>query len=381
MPFEMRLGLCFLLGIGSGLNTLSDFEFIDLERVTWDDCNLNSGDCLTPKGFTFLRARVSDGLWVDVYNLHTDAGADDGDRDARQSNLAQVTAFISDRSEGFPVIVMGDTNSRYTTVEDGASLHSLLDSAGLTDSWVEIIRGGSFPVSGTDALTCPFPFDEGTSQAEMVACETVDKILVRGNTAAQLVPQAFTNENDAFVNDTGYPLSDHYPISASIGWTLSSSLRIGDSIGGPHGTAFNDIGSSSFISSDENIPSITSITLRGAARLDAVLYTLSFEDGTTQDVSHGGDGGGPFTLDLADGEYVVSISACQGQHDGDTRVFWLQLETNEGTTLSAGTQTDDCASFEVPSDPGADGNWGLVAFWGRSGDEVDRLGPVWGATY
>src|SRR5690242_13496850 len=42
-------------GIGSGLNTLSNYAYDtgDFERVRWNSCQLDSGDCLTPKGFTF----------------------------------------------------------------------------------------------------------------------------------------------------------------------------------------------------------------------------------------------------------------------------------------------------------------------------------------
>src|SRR5687768_592064 len=49
---------------GSGLNTLSNFAYDvgDFERVTWNACNLNSGDCLTPKGFTLMRARLGKGV-------------------------------------------------------------------------------------------------------------------------------------------------------------------------------------------------------------------------------------------------------------------------------------------------------------------------------
>jgi len=48
-------------GIGSGLNTLSNFPYINFERTKWNDCNLNGGNCFTPKGFTFMRLRISDG--------------------------------------------------------------------------------------------------------------------------------------------------------------------------------------------------------------------------------------------------------------------------------------------------------------------------------
>lgn len=60
---------------GSGLNTLSNFDWINFERVKWETCSdASSADCLTPKGFTFMRAVVDDGIYVDLYNLHADAG-------------------------------------------------------------------------------------------------------------------------------------------------------------------------------------------------------------------------------------------------------------------------------------------------------------------
>ncbi len=50
-------------GIGSGLNTVSDYAWDgdDFERIGWNSCQIDSGDCLTPKGFTFMRERLSEG--------------------------------------------------------------------------------------------------------------------------------------------------------------------------------------------------------------------------------------------------------------------------------------------------------------------------------
>ena len=62
-------------GVGDGLNTLSNFDWIDFTREKWDTCSDDSGDdCLTPKGFTFMRVIVSEGVYIDFYNLHADAG-------------------------------------------------------------------------------------------------------------------------------------------------------------------------------------------------------------------------------------------------------------------------------------------------------------------
>lgn len=61
--------------LGSGLNTLSTYGWFDFRRVKWDTCSDASGaDCLTPKGFTFMRWNPSEGVYIDAYNLHADAG-------------------------------------------------------------------------------------------------------------------------------------------------------------------------------------------------------------------------------------------------------------------------------------------------------------------
>lgn len=60
---------------GSGLNTLSNFEFSDLDRVKWDKCSIiDDADCFTPKGFTYMRVKIAPGVEVDAYNIHMDAG-------------------------------------------------------------------------------------------------------------------------------------------------------------------------------------------------------------------------------------------------------------------------------------------------------------------
>src|SRR3954452_2091067 len=113
-------------GIGSGLNSLSGYAYDsdDFERVHWNSCQLDSGDCLTPKGFTFMRERLAEGVYVDYYNVLRKAGTDPGDLSARADNLSQLSSFIASHSAGNAVVVMGDTNTRYTrpgdTIRSGA---------------------------------------------------------------------------------------------------------------------------------------------------------------------------------------------------------------------------------------------------------------------
>src|SRR4051794_21773104 len=129
-------------GIGSGLNTLSNYpdDTDDFERAKWNSCQLDSGDCLTPKGFTFMRERLSEGVYLDLYNLHTNAGTNSGDEASRASILSQLTALIKTHSADNAVLVMGDTNTRYTRSED--TIAGFVADNGLNDAWVKLERGG-----------------------------------------------------------------------------------------------------------------------------------------------------------------------------------------------------------------------------------------------
>jgi hypothetical protein len=343
-------------------------EFIDFERTTWDDCYLNSGDCLTPKGFTAMRVRLSSTQWVDIYNLHTDAGSESGDQTARGKNIQQLLDYMAVFSPGMPVMVWGDTNSRYTTSADHIRL---MTDAGFTDSWVLNWRNGTSPDADDTALTCTFPFASGLTQAEMCSCEVVDKIFFRNTDTAlgSLESLDFTNEDYTFLNPTtGEPLSDHYPIASTFSWSEDgNSLRLSDVVGGPHGDYYNDV--PTLLAAGSTTPKITTLTLSGGSRLDRI--EAAYDSIST--ITHGGTGGDAVSLTLASGETLVEVSACSGEKDGHTRVFYMNVTTSAGNTLEAGTATDACSTLSAP-----ESGKRVVGFWGRSGDEVDRMGVVWG---
>lgn len=70
---EFRTDWTGPIPFGSGLNTVANYDWSKFERIKWDDCDINEADCLTPKGFTFMRIRIDD-VDFDLYNLHADAG-------------------------------------------------------------------------------------------------------------------------------------------------------------------------------------------------------------------------------------------------------------------------------------------------------------------
>jgi hypothetical protein len=333
---------------GSGLNTLSHLPYSDLDRTKWSSCN--GTDCLTPKGFSHQRVGLADGVSVDLYNLHPNAGTETADLAARRANITQLSQFIAANSAGNAVIVMGDTNTRYTRADD--NIRELVSTNGLTDAWVQLERGGQAPAAGSPALVCdPAALND--------ACEVVDKILYRGNRQITLTARDYRNENAAFVDAQGKPLSDHYPIATRFDWSASDNVRLSAEIGGPHGTPFSDLAA-------VDLGAVRSLTLRGGSRLDQVSMTMA--NGTT--FSHGGNGGTATTLTLEPGEHLVSAKLSQGEYNSRTRVFSAAFTTNRGRTISAGQPTGETLTATAPQ------GWRIAGFTGRSGDEVDRLGTI-----
>lgn len=338
---------------GSGLNTMSLHPFIDQVRVGWNDCSNTSGaDCLTPKGFTLIRVELASGsegsAYVDVYNLHADAGTSDADLAARASNIRQLSAYINTWSAGNAVIVAGDTNTRYTRTRDNIRL--LSEANGLIDPWVELIRGGEDPSQET---ICQNP-------STTDYCETVDKIFYRSSPVLNLQATSWRYESNRFLQPNGAILSDHNPVAATFKWTLPAALRQSGFLGGPHGTWFSDAQALASIAS----PRVSSIRFRGGSRLDSVSVTLN--GGTS--FTHGGSGGSVSELQLSSGERWTRATICQGQRNNRTRIFSIQAVTSSGRTVSVGTPTNECAEYTAPQ------GWGIVGFLGRDGDEIDRLG-------
>ncbi|MFG2965726.1 jacalin-like lectin [Streptomyces sp. NPDC048288] len=343
-------------GIGSGLNTVSNYAWDgdDFERVGWNSCQIDSGDCLTPKGFTFMRERLAEGVYVDFYNLHTNAGTNDGDEASRADNLSQLTSFIGTHSAGNAVVVMGDTNTRYTRSAD--TIAEFASNNGLTDAWVQLIRGGSAPAKGSDALVC-----DQSGATVPNTCEVVDKVLYRSSKLVTLNATSYNNEHAKFLTSDGLMLSDHDPITVGFSWTQNANFQLSDQFGGPHGDYYQDIDK---VAAGARA---TTISLRTGSRVDQVGITLA--DGTT--LTHGGTGGTASSLTLGSSEYVTTAYLCEGKYNNTTRIFYAKFTTNLGRTLAGGATTSDCVTRTAPS------GWQIAGFHGRSGDELDKVGFIY----
>jgi hypothetical protein len=284
--------------------------------------------------------------------VHTNAGVSDGDLASRADNLSQLTSFISSHSAGNAVIVMGDTNTRYTRAAD--TIAAFAANNGLTDAWVRLERAGVAPAAGSDALVC----DES---AITNTCEVVDKVLYRGSRFISLNATYYNNEHAKFLDSSGLMLSDHDPVTVNFTWSTNPAYRFSEQFGGPHGGYFDDV---------DSVPwgaQATAISLRAGSRVDQVGVTLS--NGTT--LSHGGTGGTYASLTLGSTEYVTSAYLCRAEYNSHTRVFYARFTTNLGRTLAGGSTTSDCTTVTAPA------GWQIAGFHGRSGDEVDKIGFIY----
>lgn len=249
------------------------------------------------------------------------------------------------------MLVFGDTNTRYSRTADIPAI--FINNNGMKDAWIELARSGVIP---TQESVCENP-------STTTYCEIVDKLWYRGSAALNLQATTFQYAGSMFLQEDGNILSDHDPILVDFKWSLNNALRVSDPMGGPHGDYYNDLTTLSTLSS----PKPTSITLRGANRLDAISLTLS----SGQTFTHGGTGGSATTLTLSQGESLNSATLCQGKYNDNTRIFYMEVKTSAGRTASAGKKTSDCVTRS------AEDGWGISGFTGRSGDEIDRVALIY----
>ena len=192
--------------LGDGLGVLSRFPISDTERVPWDRCfgEFDSGasDCLAMKGFLVTRLELADGVEVDLYDLHGEAGGGPEDQALQAADFEQLAAYMQEHSKGRAIIVGGDTNlhtdppgkDAHEDSGDGKDLaiwNDFLDAVGLTDSCA--------------ATDCD---DLGR----------IDKVAYRSDGGVDLEARSHEFQTDVFVDEAGEDLSDHQALEVVFSW-------------------------------------------------------------------------------------------------------------------------------------------------------------------
>lgn len=187
--------------------------------TAWNKSNgkfTNGADELITKGYRHYTVCLGADLYVDFYTMHMDADTDPADNAARASQWEQLRDAILANRSGRPVIVMGDTNSRYTRDDILGLFTNPVDADGrytVRDVWVDMCQGGVYPKLGADALVIP----DGQKQNPEAyrTNEIVDKVLYLDPTAAgglHLTPTAISYDADGYVGTDGELMGDHVPV-------------------------------------------------------------------------------------------------------------------------------------------------------------------------
>ncbi len=185
----------------------------------WNDHNGytdEGGDGLIKKGFRYYLVTLADGTTIDLYTMHMDADDGQADRDARSSQLRQLVSYIKAHNNGRPIVIIGDSNCRYTRDTVKKDLIDALnedENYTIRDPWIQFGRNNSYPAYGSSSIMAE---TEGYRSGEVV-----DKIWYVNNKQSNIRLVAETYHQDlSFVASQdvegtalkqGSPLCDHKP--------------------------------------------------------------------------------------------------------------------------------------------------------------------------
>lgn len=206
-----------------GLNVLWNTNTCSATDESWAAWNAHKGGIsdqandLIKKGYRHYTVTFG-GNAVDLYQLHMEAGTgteEDGTLNEHSLNaqrqLIQLVNAIKHTDNKRPIIVMGDTNCRFTRENMKQLFIDALnaDKRFITnDCWVEMCKGGVYPDCPSESLH--------VNDLGYVNGEVVDKILYINNTDSdvKLTLNNFRVATD-FTKADGTFLADHCPVVAN----------------------------------------------------------------------------------------------------------------------------------------------------------------------
>lgn len=301
-------------------------------RVKWNDIYGGSGllnvgdngaDGMIDKGFRLYTVTLATNVAVDVYVLHMDANTADSDDDydsngkdknivARESQLSQLAnAIITNTGKNKrPVIVIGDTNCRYTREAVKTDFIDKINADSrftIKDAWIEHMWGGEYPQYPSESIT--------TDQYGDQKGEVVDKIFYINTTESNL-----TLKSNNYLHNTSITVSDHYPVV--VNFTLTD----------PNGTPLTDnekennwtveeavVGSGKPKWEGEHVVSGTSYYLMNVGTGEYIKWGGAY---LTEAVA--GNGGTPITPTTSDNGntwYIKSSRGSLGYPNGGTDIY------------------------------------------------------------
>jgi hypothetical protein len=198
-PYQSEPSTQYPTLVQDGLNRFSRFAWSNFQCERWVECyggtNNAAGDCLASKGFSVARTTLAEGIEVDIYNHHAEAGGSPEDDTAREAGFAQFIEFVNAYSgDDRAIIFAGDTNLHRSDPEDGPLIELVMESLGLLDAAQEL---------------------EGTQ-------ESIDRFFYRSDSRVTLEPTSW-RFGDEFIDSGGQDLSDHWAVHVGFRWERVSA--------------------------------------------------------------------------------------------------------------------------------------------------------------
>ena len=215
-------------GLGfAARNATCSFSNENIVKFTSSSGGLTSGaNTCIKKGFRHYVMTLADGTQIDVIITHmnTYSSSGSGHINAQHAQLKQIAQYVNGlKANNRPIIIMGDTNCRYTRHDFQTYFWGVLDSSfEVKDPWVEFQWDGVYPTYGGKSLMVSDA--TGTDSKTDIICENtqkgevVDKIIYINNPDApvQISANSYLRDYDGYNG-----LADHMPIVVEFSYTVA----------------------------------------------------------------------------------------------------------------------------------------------------------------
>ncbi len=177
----------------AGLATFARPPLVAVSRGSLGACSgwlSGASDCFADKGYLRVRLRLENGLALDFWNVHLDAGEGDDDRAARAVQLDHLVEGVRALSGHGALVIAGDFNIPAENALDQRLLERFVQTLELVDSGARSAPDGRF------------------------ADKHIDYILYRDGPGASLEPLEVGEARE--FSDGPAPLSDHPALFAKL---------------------------------------------------------------------------------------------------------------------------------------------------------------------
>ena len=220
-------------GLGfAARNATCSFSNETIVKFTSSSGGLDSGaNTCIKKGFRHYVMTLADGTELDVLITHMNTYSDSGTGhiNAQHAQLKQIAHYINGlKANKRPIILMGDTNCRYTRHDFQTYFWSVLDSdLVVNDPWVDYQWEGTYPTYNTYSLMVSDKYDSSNKSNDINTYSTqkgevVDKIIYINNPEAPVQIKANSYLRD-YDNYNG--LADHMPIVVDFTYTTKIQIK------------------------------------------------------------------------------------------------------------------------------------------------------------